>query len=167
MEAEYGRNQSPEKEQHFTLPLTKKNKGSPHMKKYKIIIVENDEDEQLFMKEGFDAADLFNLIAQLKNGDALLEWLGDNPQAMPDIVLSDLNMPGKNGYDIINDLKCNPSYSHIPVIITSTSSTKTIMDKCLAMGAAAYVIKPDTFIEYVPYVRNLHKLIGEKQLVKS
>ena len=41
------------------------------MRKFKIIIVENDEDEQLFMKEGFDAADLFEIIAQAKNGDTL------------------------------------------------------------------------------------------------
>jgi len=136
------------------------------MKKYKIIIVENDEDEQLFMKEGFDAANLFSIVAQLKNGDALLEWLGDNPQNLPDVILSDLNMPGKNGYDVINDLKENPSYSHIPVIITSTSSTKTIMNKCLTLGAADYVIKPDTFVEYVPYVNNLHRIIEEKQLVR-
>lgn len=136
------------------------------MKKYKIIIVENDEDEQLFMKEGFDATDLFNIIAQIKNGDALMDWMQDNPQNLPDVVLSDLNMPGKNGYDVINDFKTNPSYSHIPVIITSTSSTKTIIDKCLSLGAADYLIKPDTFVEYVPYVKNLYKVIQEKQLVK-
>lgn len=136
------------------------------MKKYKIIIVENDEDEQLFMKEGFDAADMFEIIAQLKNGDALLEWLNENPQTLPDVVLSDLNMPGKNGYDVITDLKTNPSYSHIPVIITSTSSTKTIIDKCMSTGAADYIIKPDTFVEYVPYVKNLYKRIEEKELVK-
>ena len=136
------------------------------MKKYKIIIVENDEDEQLFMKEGFDATSLFEINAQLKNGDALLEWLSENPQNLPDVVLSDLNMPGKNGYDVINELKNNPSYSHIPVIITSTSSTKTIIDKCLALGAADYVIKPDTFVEYVPYVKSLHTIIEEKQLIK-
>lgn len=136
------------------------------MKKYKIIIVENDEDEQLFMKEGFDATELFDIIAQLKNGDALLEWLSDNPQNLPDVVLSDLNMPGKNGYDVINEIKNNPSYCHIPVIITSTSSTKTIIDKCLALGASDYAIKPDTFVEYVPYVKNLYKRIEEKQLVK-
>jgi len=136
------------------------------MKKYNIIIVENDEDEQLFMKEGFDAAGLFNIIAQLKNGDALLEWLKDHPQILPDIILSDLNMPGKNGYDVINDVRNDPSHSHIPVIITSTSSTKTIIDKCLALGAADYVVKPETFVEYVPYVKNLYRLIEDKQLVK-
>jgi CheY-like chemotaxis protein len=136
------------------------------MKKYNIIIVENDDDEQLFMKEGFDAVGLFNIVAQVRNGDALLEWLSDHRQNLPDIVLSDLNMPGKNGYDVINDLKNDPAYTNIPVIITSTSSTRTIIDKCLAFGAADYIVKPETFVEYVPYVKNLHQRIQEKQLVK-
>jgi CheY-like chemotaxis protein len=137
------------------------------MKKYNIIIVENDEDEQLFMKEGFDTTGLFNIVAQVRNGDALLEWLAENQQNLPDIVLSDLNMPGKNGYDVITDLKNDPAYTHIPVIITSTSSTRTIIEKCLAFGAADYIVKPETFVEYVPYVKKLHRLIEEKQLVKQ
>lgn len=136
------------------------------MKKYKIIIVENDEDEQLFMKEGFDAAGLFDIVAQVKNGNTLFDWLNENKNALPDVILSDLNMPGKNGYDVINDVKANPLYAHIPVVITSTSSTKTIIEKCLAQGAADYIVKPETFVEYVPYVESLYNRIREKQLVK-
>lgn len=136
------------------------------MKLYKIIIVENDEDEQMFMKEGFDSAGLFQIVAQLKNGDSLLGWLSNHDTDLPDIILSDLNMPGKNGYDIITEIKGSPKWSQIPIIITSTSSTQTIIEKCLRMGAADYVVKPDTFVEYVPYVKNLYRLIEEKQLVK-
>src|SRR4051812_19512848 len=98
------------------------------MIKYKIIIVENDEDEQFFMKEGFDNAGLFQIMAQVRNGEGLLEWLHNNETNLPDVILSDLNMPGKNGYDIINEIRSSPSYHQIPVIITSTSSTKTIID---------------------------------------
>ncbi|GAB3168722.1 response regulator [Telluribacter humicola] len=137
------------------------------MRKFKIIVVENDEDEQFFMKQGFDSSGLFEIITMVRNGDVLLEWLTDNTATLPDIILSDLNMPGKNGYDIILGIKGNPTYNHIPVIITSTSSTKTIVDKCLNMGAADYVVKPETFIEYVPYVENLHRLIEDKQLVRN
>jgi len=136
------------------------------MRKYKIIIVENDEDEQLFMKEGFDTAGLFQIIAILKNGDELFEWLAQHPLILPDLILSDLNMPGKNGYDIIDEVKRSPVYTAVPVVITSTSSTPAIIAKCLSRGAADYVVKPDTFVEYVPYVRHLHERIEEKQLVK-
>ncbi|GAA4746875.1 response regulator [Flavisolibacter ginsenosidimutans] len=133
------------------------------MKTYRIIIVENDEDEQFFMKEGFDAAGGFQIVAQLKSGDDLFEWLNEHKDNLPDVILSDLNMPGKNGYDIIEEQKKTGWWSKVPVIITSTSSTKSIMDRCLAQGAAAYIVKPDTFVEYVPYVRNLYKQMEEEK----
>lgn len=136
------------------------------MMQFKIVIVENDEDEQTFMKEGFDATGQFEILALVSNGDALLEWMRQHPASLPDVVLSDLNMPGKNGYDIITELKNDPAYTHIPVIITSTSSTKTFIDKCLALGAAHFLVKPETFIEYVPFVNKLHAVIVEKNLVK-
>jgi CheY-like chemotaxis protein len=136
------------------------------MRKYKIIIVENDEDEQQFMAEGFNEAGFFEVLAILGNGNALMDWLQQNPSNLPDLVLSDLNMPGKNGYDIIVEIKENPSYAHIPVIITSTSSTKVFIDKCFSLGAAEYQVKPETFIEYGPYVENLHRIVIEKALLK-
>ena len=134
--------------------------------KYKILVVENDEDEQFFMKESFNKTALFDVLAMLGNGNELLAWMQANPSNLPDLILSDLNMPGKNGYDIITDMKENPLYAHIPVIITSTSSTKAFIDKCLAFGAADYLVKPETFIEYEPYIVKLHELIAEKELVK-
>src|SRR5690242_12746940 len=137
------------------------------MKKYRIIIVENDEDERMFMKEGFDAAGMFEIITLVQNGDFLMEWLNENSTNLPDVILSDLNMPGKNGYDIINEIKNNPSWSHIPVIITSTSSTKTIIDKCLSQGASDYVVKPETFVEYVPYVKDLYGRIEKMHLINK
>lgn len=136
------------------------------MRKYSIITVENDEDEQFFMKEGFDQTGLFDLVAQLSNGNDLHAWIRDNTGPLPDLILSDLNMPGKNGYDILDEFRNTPALSHIPVIITSTSYTKSIINKCLDKGAAEYLVKPDTFIEYVPFILNLHKIIEEKQLVK-
>lgn len=136
------------------------------MKKYKLIIVENDEDERFFMKEAFDKAGLFDILTMTSNGDELFEWLEGNMKNLPDVILSDLNMPGKNGYDIISEMKSNPLYEDIPVIITSTSSTKSIMDKCLANGAAEYMVKPESFIKYGPFIKDLQGRIINKKLVK-
>lgn len=136
------------------------------MNRYKIVLVENDADEQFFMREGFDQTGLFEILAQVKNGDVLFDWLAENSGTLPDLILSDLNMPGKNGYDIITEVKATPAYAHIPVVITSTSSTQSLIDKCLALGASDYIVKPDTFIDYQPFVRHLYNTIEEKQLVK-
>jgi CheY-like chemotaxis protein len=135
------------------------------MHRYSIIIVENDEDEQMFMQLGFEEAGLFDVLTMARSGEALLEWLQAHPEQHPQLILSDLNMPGKNGYDILAEMRANPRLAQIPVIITSTSTARSIMDKCLALGAADYVVKPDTFIEYAPFVRQLHRRISELGLI--
>ena len=129
------------------------------MNRYRIIIVENDEDEQEFMKEGFDKVGTFSIEAILGNGDQLFEWLENNPERWPDLVLSDLNMPGKNGYDILQQVRDTPAYQNLPVIITSTSSTLTTIDKCLSLGAAGFLVKPETFIDYESFARELYRKI--------
>lgn len=136
------------------------------MKVYKIIIIENDEDEQYFMQEAFEKSGLFQILTMARNGDDLFDWLAKHPIVIPELFLSDLNMPGKNGYDIIEEIKLHPVYAGIPVVITSTSSTPAIINKCLDKGAADYLVKPDTFIEYELYVNALFRRIEEKHLVK-
>lgn len=137
------------------------------MEKYKLIIVENDEDEQFFMKQGFEKSGFFEIMELLPNGNALFDWLAENPANLPDIILSDLNMPGKNGNDIVVGISQEPLYQNIPVIITSTSATPSIRERCMNQGAAGYLVKPDTFVDYLPFVNELHALIFEKRLVKS
>lgn len=129
------------------------------MKRYKLVIVENDEDERFFMTQEFEAFGAFDILGVFINGDTLFEWLSGSPAQLPDIILSDLNMPGKNGYDILTVLKADPAYDDIPVIITSTSSVIAVREKCLSMGASDYLIKPEMFIDYGPYVEKFYQKI--------
>jgi CheY-like chemotaxis protein len=126
------------------------------MNLYKIVIVENDEDERYFMKEGLQSFGGFSILGEFVNGDTLLEWLEQKPADLPDIILSDLNMPGKNGYDILSSLRSQPGFSDIKVFITSTSPVVAVREKCLAMGADDYMIKPEIFTDYDDYVKTLH-----------
>jgi CheY-like chemotaxis protein len=133
------------------------------MKLYKIVIVENDEDERFFMKQELEAFGAFKILGEFVNGDTLLEWFGRNSFEYPDIILSDLNMPGKNGYDILSEIKSDPQLKPIQVIITSTSPVIAVREKCLAMGASEYLIKPDIFTDYSAYVKTLYQKIEEQQ----
>ena len=127
------------------------------MKKYKLVIVENDDDERFFMKEEFKAFGAFDILGEFVNGDTLLEWLDQRPAELPDIILSDLNMPGKNGYDILSMITSDQEYQQIKVIITSTSPVIAVREKCLSLGASDYLIKPELFVDYAPYVKELYR----------
>ena len=137
------------------------------MKVYTIVIVENDEDEQFFIGQSITETDLFQILAQVNEGGELFAWLDEHKTTLPDLILSDLNMPGKNGYDVLAEIKNNPAYSHIPVIITSTSSTRSTIEKCLSLGAADFIEKPDTFVDYGPFLKKLHQLVEEKNLLRK
>lgn len=136
------------------------------MRKYKILIIENDEDEQLFMREAFEEDGGFEILDQLDNGNKLIEWLRSHEDRLPDLILSDLNMPGRNGYDITSDIRSDQHFKEIPVIITSTSSAKSIMDKCYEQGASLYIVKPDTFIEYKAFAKQLRDEVEQRQLLR-
>lgn len=129
------------------------------MNSYKLLIVENDEDERFFMQQEFEAFEGFQVLGVFMNGDTLLEWFEKNPVEMPDFILSDLNMPGINGYDILSHFAANPDFNQIRIIITSTSSVLSVKERCLALGAMDYLIKPDIFINYAPYVKELYRKI--------
>jgi len=126
------------------------------MRTFRLAIVENDEDERYFMSEAFRAAPEFDILGEFGNGDQLTEWLQGPPRELPELVLSDLNMPGKNGYDIIDELKV--AYPDIAVFATSTSSVVTTREKCIRAGAKDFIAKPDIFIAYDAFVAELYRL---------
>ncbi len=132
------------------------------IRKISIVVVENDEDEQFFIKQQFEASGLFDIQAMLKNGDDLFEWMEARPGQLPDLILSDLNMPGMNGRQIVREIRLSPVYSKIPVVITSTSTVKQVIDDCVDDGAAAYLVKPETFIDYGAFAAQLYQIAAEK-----
>ncbi|HEY1163502.1 MAG TPA: response regulator [Chitinophaga sp.] len=127
------------------------------MKKLNIMLVENDEDEQLFMKEGFLATNLYNIIAVASSGDEAYNVITGEQYPLPDLIISDLNMPGKNGLDLLQDIKKDPKLLHIPVIIISTSFTSTIINKCMSSGAHAFHTKPHSFVEYDKFAEKIYQ----------
>ncbi|KAA2241709.1 response regulator [Chitinophaga agrisoli] len=126
------------------------------MKKINVLLVENDEDEQLFMKEGFLTTQLYNVLGVAGNGEEAVAVMQEIQEILPDLIISDLNMPGMNGLDLLQYVKNNSTLAHIPVIITSTSFTPTVIDKCMLSGAYAYHTKPDSFIEYDKFAEKIY-----------
>jgi CheY-like chemotaxis protein len=125
-------------------------------KKIRILIVEDNEDERLFMKEGFLQTGLYQIIGEAENGNEMLELLSAS-SSKPDVIVSDLNMPGRNGYEVIMDIKTNSSLSHIPVIILTTAPLKPYAERCKKLGACAYYTKPDTFLEYKEFAEKIYE----------
>jgi CheY-like chemotaxis protein len=130
-------------------------------RKIKMLIVEDNEDERLFMKEGFLQSNLYEIVGEAENGNQMLELLGKGSVPWPDVILSDLNMPGKDGYDVITDIKTNKVFAHIPVVILTTAPLIPFAERCKKLGACAYFTKPDTFIEYKKFAEEIYEDLKE------
>lgn len=130
-------------------------------KKIRMLIVEDNEDERFFIKEGFAQTGLYEITGEAENGNEMLELLAKSSSALPDVILSDLNMPGKNGYEVISDIKANASFSHIPVVILTTAPMVPFAERCKKLGACAYFTKPDTFLDYKEFAENMYDDLKE------
>jgi len=127
------------------------------LRKIKMLLVEDNEDERFFMKEGFDQTGLYEIVGEAENGNEMLELLKQSSSRLPEIILSDLNMPGRNGYEVIVDVKTNSTLAHIPVVILTTAPLKPYGERCKKLGACAFYTKPDTFLEYKDFGEKIYK----------
>ena len=90
-------------------------------KSIKVILVDNDTDELFFMEKGFRSSHLYTIIGQCSGWHELLKLLGTITE-LPDLIVSDLNMPGKNGNEIAAAIAEHPLYNSIKVVVLSISA---------------------------------------------
>ncbi|HEY6393440.1 MAG TPA: response regulator [Bryobacteraceae bacterium] len=79
----------------------------------------------------------------------------DDPR--PDLILLDLNLPGKNGRVILKEIKSDPDLCRIPVAVFSSSSAPSDLDNAYALHANCYVRKPSDLDEYMQVVRSIER----------
>lgn len=112
-----------------------------------IILADDDEDDCMFFKDAFNELKLNLQLVIVKNGEELMDFLAGIPCLLPKLLFLDLNMPRKNGFECLRDLKESERFKGIPVIVYSTSNSFYDYEKCLELKAHVYVTKPNCFIE--------------------
>ena len=117
-----------------------------------ILMAEDDEDDRFLLENAANELTFPIEVSFVKDGEQLLDYLShikedtrSSPTNPPDLILLDINLPGKNGLEALESIKTNESLRSIPVVIWSTSSQKNHILKAGELGAVDYVIKPDTF----------------------
>ncbi len=112
----------------------------------RIVMADDDRDDQLMMKRAFDKAGLSNPLEFVNDGEELMYYLrkaGSFESAeVPDLILLDLNMPRKNGWEALQELKADPELRRIPVIILTSSCSDYDLLRSYDLGANSYIAKP-------------------------
>ncbi len=85
-----------------------------------------------------DGIELMNHLTELSRSEA---------KGLPDLILLDLNMPRKNGWQALIEIKAEPALQHIPIVILTSSQERADADSTLKAGAKSFITKPASFDE--------------------
>ncbi len=116
------------------------------MKPIHILLVEDNEGDILLTTDAFADYKTKTTVSVVKNGKLALEYMfkkGEFQTAVrPDIVILDINLPFKNGLEVLEIIKSDESMKFIPTIMFTTSSSKSDILKAYANHANAFITKP-------------------------
>lgn len=114
-----------------------------------ILFIDDDEEDHLIMFEYFKDLGKEKQIKFIRNGQEALGTLARVPEgeALPKLIVIDLNMPVLNGKETLQQLKSNKRFKDIPVMIFSTSENEHEKRKCYSLGAQEYLVKPTTYAD--------------------
>lgn len=115
-------------------------------KKYNIFYTDDDRDDQEVFREVIAEIDEDVNIFTQNNGAELLAML-HNPPPQPTVIFLDLNMPVKNGYDVLREIRRVDEMKGLPIIVFSTDGREEAVELTRSLGASLYIRKPEGYDE--------------------
>jgi two-component system, chemotaxis family, response regulator Rcp1 len=124
-----------------------------------ILLVEDNPGDVRLTKEALKDARVRNNLHVARDGvDAMAFLRREETHAdavRPDLVLLDLNLPRKNGREVLSDIKNDPALCHIPVVVLTTSQSDNDITESYRLGANAYVSKPVDLQQFLHVVSSI------------
>ena len=127
-----------------------------------ILMAEDDSDDRLLVKDAIAECHWEGQVHFVENGEELLDYLsrrgkysqpGSAPR--PGLILLDLNMPRKDGREVLRELKADSDLRRIPVVVLTTSQAHTDIERMYELGANTFISKPVQFEALVNVMRSL------------
>lgn len=116
-----------------------------------ILLADDDSDDCLFFKKALDDLQLSVQLTIVNDGEELMNYLFENSENLPDVLFLDLNMPRKNGFESLCEIKENEKLKNLPVVMFSTSFPrdpnyeKDMREQLFRIGAYHFIRKTHDF----------------------
>ncbi|MFD7657650.1 response regulator [Actinosynnema sp. NPDC059797] len=124
-----------------------------------VLLVEDDPGDALMTQEAFEHHKIRNQLHVVRDGIEALEFLRrEGPYAdapRPGLILLDLNLPKRDGREVLADIKADESLRTIPVVVLTTSEAEEDILRSYNLHANAYVTKPVDFDRFIEVVRQI------------
>lgn len=123
--------------------------GNGSVQPVEILLVDDNDDDIVLLRDVFEQARLANVTHVVTDGEAAVAYLrreGEYRDAKrPGLVLLDINMPKKNGFEVLEEIRAEPELKTLPVVILTTSRREEDVVRSYASGACSFVSKPVEF----------------------
>ena len=129
-----------------------------------ILIADDDPDDRELTRDALHECRLANDVHFVEDGEELMDYLNRRGEyrkmagaPLPGLILLDLNMPRKDGREALKEIKENPDFRRIPIVVLTTSKADEDILRTYDLGVNSYVTKPVTFESLVETIKVLGK----------
>ncbi len=129
-----------------------------------ILMADDDPDDRELTREAFQESRLVNDLRFVQDGEELMDYLyrrgkysEPNSAPLPSLILLDLNMPRKDGREALCEIKADPAFRSIRIIILTTSKAEEDIARTYDLSVTSYINKPVTFAGLVDVIGTLGK----------
>ena len=127
-----------------------------------ILMAEDDPEDAMLARDALHEAKLLNPLVVVEDGQQLMDYLHragafapPHPAVRPEIILLDLNMPRKDGKEVLAEIRSDPALCEIPVVVLTTSKAEEDVLRSYSLGANSFIVKPVSFDGLVDVMRSL------------
>lgn len=145
------------------------NKSLPVPKEHiNILLADDDTDDQFFFNKALKALPYPTHLTTVHDGEQLMNYLTENSDHLPNVLFLDINMPRKNGFECLFEIKQNEKLKDLPVVMFSTSYPRDLnyerdmINTLLNIGAYDFIRKPDDFSQLKKVISNALDIVIKK-----
>lgn len=120
-----------------------------------ILVVEDSETDSMLMLRALSQSHRQKNVTALPDGERAIGFLRDEREPRPDLILLDLNLPKKDGWEVLQECKSDPVLRGIPIVVFSTSRLDEDVRRCYELGANSVIAKP---FELNPFLDAVHDI---------
>ena len=127
-----------------------------------ILVAEDDPDDAFMLRRAFTAANIANPVAFVSDGDEAIAYLAGTGRyadrdlhPLPVVILLDLKMPRRSGFEVLEWLRAQPGVGRLPVVVLTSSRESRDVTRAYELGANSYLVKPSSPEDLIATVRGL------------
>ena len=122
-----------------------------------ILLVEDDVVDAMIVKRAFKDLNILNPLLHSVTAEEALEYLDNEDNQQPSLIILDLNMPKMSGIEFLNIAKAHDTLKQIPVIVLTTSKNEKDISESFKLNVAGYMLKPPDYNEFLETISVINR----------